>query len=103
MRDFNLEEENSLYKYRDAERLLNENYPLIINKPSLSSWLHLISPQQINTHLLLGYSTNITKLGDGGGTIFSDAILNVRYLFSKTNLEPEIYQYKGKSIDIRNV
>ena len=43
VRDFNLENDNSLYRYRDSERTLNVNYPLITKTPSISSWLHLIS------------------------------------------------------------
>ena len=52
----------------------------------------------------MGYSTHGTKLEDTGGTIFSDAILNVKYLFSVSQLEKDIYNYIGKTIDnIRNV
>ena len=43
IQEFNLEEENDLYRYRDAEIMLNDNYPLITNTPSLSTWLHLVS------------------------------------------------------------
>lgn len=100
MEDFDLETD-SLYRYRDAERMMNENYPLIMNIPSLSSWLHLVSDNQLDTHLKMGYSTYITKIVDTGGTIFSDAILNVKYMFSKSKLDSEVYDYVGISNGIR--
>jgi len=95
---FNIEE-GSLYKYRDTERMMNENYPLITKMPSLSSWLHLVTTDQIEAHKNIGYSTHVTKIEDAGGTIFSDAILNVKYLFSKTKLEKEVLRYVGTSSD----
>lgn len=94
---FNVEE--GLYRYRDTERTMNENYPLITNMPSLSSWLHLVTTDQIDAHKDIGYSTYVTKIGDAGGTIFSDAILNVRYLFSKSKLDKEVLKYVGTSAD----
>ena len=93
-------EGNSLYRYRDSQMLMTENYPLVTKTPSMSSWLHLISKEQRQTHKQMGYTTTFTKLGDQGGTIFSDALYHVKYIFSKTELEKEIYNLVGKAEDI---
>ena len=87
--------ETKLYRYKDPGQNLTENYPLVLDGPSLSTFLHIISKEQVLTHTQLGYTRNNTKLGDQGGTPISDAILGIKYVFDKNELDSEIFQKDG--------
>lgn len=88
-------DENELYRYRDTELLMTENYPVITKTPSISTFLHVITEEQALTHSQLGYSRNYTKLEDAGGTIVSDALLNVKYLITKKDIDDSVCDYIG--------
>ena len=93
---FNIDK-GELYRYKDLDQNMTENYPLVLDCPSISTFLHIISKEQVLTHSQLGYTRNNTKLGDCGGTLVSDEILGIKYLFSKDNLDSEIYTKIGTS------
>ena len=86
-----------LYRYKDIDQNLTENYPLVMDSPSISTFLHIISKEQVLTHSQLGYTRNNTKLGDCGGTLLSDAILGLKYTLSRSELDSNIYQKDGTS------
>ena len=85
----------TLYRYKDLDQSMTENYPLVLDWPSISTFLHIISKEQVLTHSQLGYTRNNTKLGDCGGTLVSDEILGIKYSLSKNELDSEIYQKNG--------
>ena len=85
----------TLYRYKDLDQSMTENYPLVLDWPSISTFLHIISKEQVLTHSQLGYTRNNTKLGDCGGTLVSDEILGIKYSISKNELDSEIYQKNG--------
>ena len=91
---FNLNK-TTLYRYKDLDQSMTENYPLVLDWPSISTFLHIISKEQVLTHSQLGYTRNNTKLGDCGGTLVSDEILGIKYSISKNELDSEIYQKNG--------
>ncbi len=78
---------NSLYRYKDDMALMSENYPLITNTPSISSWIHIITEDQMKTHRRLGYSTRYTRLQDLGGSLFTDSLLNIRYVLTNKPID----------------
>ena len=39
--------ETELYRYRDPDQNLTENYPLVLDAPSMSTFLHVISKEQV--------------------------------------------------------
>lgn len=81
-----------LYRYKDINQNLTENYPLVMDCPSISTFLHIVSKEQVLTHSQLGYTRNNTKLGDCGGTLLSDAILGIKYTLSSDEMDNKIYQ-----------
>ena len=85
----------TLYRYKDLDQSMTENYPLVLDWPSISTFLHIISKEQVLTHSQLGYTRNNTKFGDCGGTLASDEILGIKYSLSKNELDSEIYQKNG--------
>lgn len=78
--------DNTIYKYKDSDNMMFENYPFISKKSSLSTW-HMIEENQRNIHSTLGYATYGSKLLDRGGTIFSDQILGINRIITKNNLD----------------
>ena len=99
--------DKTLYKYKDIDYTMFENYPFISKKSSLSTW-HIMSEDQRLIHEYLGYSFKAVKLHDHGGTIFSDQILGINRLITINSLNDDykeigstnsykIYEYK-KSI-----
>lgn len=84
------------YKYKDEGLFMLENTSLLTNLPSISSWI-LSKQEQVQTHINLGYSLLHLRLNSIGGTILSDSILNVRYVFSGEDLDTSLYTYLGKT------
>ncbi len=85
--------DSGLYRMKDLSYSIYENSPAITNVPSMSTFLHIISGEQVLNAKQLGYSTNNTKLNDLGGTIFTDAIYGVKYVLSRKELNDRIYKY----------
>lgn len=88
--------DTGLYRLKDLSLKNYENYSVITNTPSISTFLHIISKEQVLNTNQLGYSANKTKLNDFGGTIFTDAIYGVKYVISTKELPDRLYTYKDK-------
>lgn len=88
---FNLSD--TLYRIKDLTSSTTENCPLVYNIPSMSTFLHIISEDQVYNSRQLGYSNKGTKINDFGGTILSDAVYGVKYVLTTTYLSDKIYNY----------
>lgn len=82
-----------LYRMKDLTATTTENCSLVYNVPSMSTFLHIISKEQVLNCEQLGYSNNKTKINDFGGTIFSDAVYGIKYVLSKDELSEKIYNH----------
>ncbi len=67
------------------------NYPYIIRKQSLSTWLHIIGSNQVLNAEQLGYATSKTILSDMGSTYFANMTANVKYVISDHELNSRVY------------
>ena len=76
-----------LSRIKDADAHLNSNYPLVMGVPALSNWTHLLDQKVQPAVDNLGYTTVYTRLGDAGGTAFTDALLRVTRTLSVHGLE----------------
>ncbi len=90
--DLDLENDN-LTRIKDVDTLLNSNYPLLLNYPSLSNFTHLVSADMTSTMEALGYSQIYTRVIDSVGTLLSDALLNMKYAFTDRELDEYEYTY----------
>lgn len=80
------------HKAKTADFSLNHNYPLISDTVSYSNYLHLMTTEQIMLNRALGYGQVWTRLGDTGGTLFSDALLGYTYTVdSKLSGQEELW------------
>lgn len=86
-----------LSKVRDKSGTLNNNYPLVMNRSSISRWVHFISKDNQMTLKSLGYSKTYTRTLDSGGTVFSDALLGVTNVISNTSEPTGFYKRKDSS------
>ena len=97
------------YRVKDLNNILYPNYPLIMDYPSLSTWIHISPNDQTLAYRSLGYQESGVVLNDSGGTLFSDMLLGVRYYVSTSPMDATLFtlldQYKmdngeGKEIDV---
>lgn len=85
--------QDRLYRIKDLTALTTENCSIVHNIPSLSTFLHIISTEQVTNCEQIGYSHSNTKINDFGGTAISDAIYGIKYVLTKEYLPEEIYNY----------
>ncbi len=88
-----------LQRIHDPDMSLNINYGFVMGVGALSNWTHQIPAQLQNARKALGYSTTYTLLLDGGGTVFSDALLNMTETVSKRELNRGLYLQIGQTDD----
>ena len=70
----------------------NPYYGHILNVPTLDNWIHLIPKGQKDTYVNLGYFNIRSVVGSYGGTIFTDWLLNFKYLFSLDEKNDNLYE-----------
>jgi uncharacterized membrane protein YfhO len=75
----------------------SSNYPFILERAALSNWTHSISGNLQDSIKLLGYSTIYTRLSDFGGTVFSDALLNIKQTISTDELDKDLYTQTNRN------
>lgn len=86
-----INKEEKLYRFKELTGTTTENCPLVYKMPSMSTFLHLVSPEQVLNCEQLGYSARKTQINDYGGTIISDAIYGIKYLYTKDEKDNRIY------------
>ncbi|MBE5837194.1 YfhO family protein [Butyrivibrio sp.] len=77
----------------------DSNYPVLIRRAAQSSYMHLVSKEQIRENKMLGYANIYTRLSDVGGTVFSDMVIGVKDVFSKKEniLPSKLYRKIGEN------
>ncbi len=80
-------------RMKNADARFTSNYPMIMQRSALSNWTHSVDSDVQGAYKKMGYSTIYTRLIDTGGTIFSDALFNVRDVLTMTELSPDAYSY----------
>lgn len=87
-------EDESFYRIKDNDLVYTgytANMPMVSNEKNLSSYTSVTSEEHIQTMKKLGYTSNWTRTYDGGGTIFTDSLFNVKYIISTRTLEEDFY------------
>lgn len=79
-------------RVKNIDTSLNANYGLVLRRPCLSNWTHLLSPELQRDASKLGYSIQYTRLLDAGGTVFSDALIGVKNVISRVPLDDTLYE-----------
>lgn len=84
-------QEDVLNRVKDSDIALNVNYGVILRQSSIGGWVNGINANAQDYLEKLGYSTNFTRLTDGGGTAFTDAILGVERVYSEREISSLLY------------
>lgn len=84
-------------RVKNPDTSLNSNYGLVLKKPVLSNWTHLLSPKLQRDAAKLGYTVQYTRLLDSGGTVFSDAIIGVDQIITCVPQDEQLYKLKASS------
>lgn len=88
--------EDQYYRVKDIDQIYTTytaNTPFVTNKKSLAHYTSLTSENHMLVMKKLGYGSNWTRTYDGGGTIFTDSLFNVKYVISNRELNSSIYNY----------
>lgn len=80
-----------LARVKNPDESLNANYGLVLRRPAMSNWTHMISPGLQQGAAAWGYSWQFTRLLDAGGTAFSDALLGITDTISSIPQESALY------------
>lgn len=78
-------------RVKNPDTSLNSNYGLVLRRPVLSNWTHLLSPKLQRDAAKLGYTVQYTRLLDGGGTVFSDALLGIDQIITCVPQDEDLY------------
>ena len=84
------------YRYKDYDNNFLEIVPFYLNLPSISSWT-FPNFEQIKFFDRLGYSHFNLRMQSINGTVLSDAIMNIKYVFSYKELNNDLYSYINKT------
>ncbi len=84
-------EENPLNRIKTADNSLNTNYPLVLQRGSISSWNGYATEEALNSLKSMGYSSAFTRMLDTGGTLLTDAVMGVKNTLSTNELPQEAY------------
>lgn len=82
---------SQLDRIKNIGNTLNANYPFILEYAALSNWTHTVTSNELNNFKNMGYSTHFTRLLDSGGTVFSDALINVKNTLATYDLDENLY------------
>ncbi|MDD6207329.1 MAG: YfhO family protein [Clostridiales bacterium] len=93
------EKEDNLSRIKSYSTRIPSNYPIIMNYPSLANRSYNLKQGYINALTRLGYTSNNMMAYDSGGTIFSDALLNVKKTFSSYPIDSTAYALEKKGED----
>lgn len=88
---FDLQPER-LARVKNPDESLNANYGFVLMHPALSSWTAMLTLDEQAGASRWGYSYQYTRLLDAGGTVFSDALLNIRSLISCVPVDDRLYK-----------
>lgn len=82
-------------RVKNPDASLNANYGLVLRRPVLANWTHLLSPLLQRDAAKLGYTVQYTRVFDTGGTVFSDALLGIDEVICQVPQDIKLYNLKN--------
>ena len=96
--DYSDDNNNLLFsRIKNPDTSLNANYGLVLRRPVLSNWTHILSPLLQRDASKLGYSVQYTRLLDSGGTVFSDTLIGISEVISALPLDESLYELENST------
>jgi len=84
--------EDRIDRIKNTDLSLNVNYPLILRRAALSSYTAANSEGFQDNCIKWGYSNFYLLILDAGGTIFTDALLNIKQVVNTMELNENLYE-----------
>ena len=88
--------DSNIERIKNPGNTLNNNFPFILKHSSLSNWTHSVSASLIDNYERIGYSVANVRVLDSGGTVFSDALINVKQTLAVYELDSMTYTLSGE-------
>lgn len=84
-------------RVKDRNISMITNYGFIADTPSIGGWMNGINSKLQAQMDRMGYSINYTRILDGGGTAFTDALLGAKRIYSEIALNlDDVYKKTDK-------
>lgn len=90
-------EEDKINRIKNSDLSLNANYPLILRRAALSTYTAAIPDSLQKNCMKWGYSNFYLLILDSQGTIFSDALLNIKQAVNTMKLNEDLYELVDKT------
>lgn len=90
-KNLKIDELDKNFAIKDETRSMINNFPLIIEHKSISTWLHINGYYANINAQSLGYGTESTQITSYGGTVFSDLLANTKYVISYEVMDESLY------------
>ncbi|GEM_PF-1164846 len=91
---------DNLSRIKNTDSLLPINYPMVLGLPGLTHWSNDTTVDYYNMAKAFGETIGDRMVGDAGGTVFSDALFNVKYTASFSKKNDKLYTQRDKLEDL---
>lgn len=81
-----------LDRVKDINNSLNANYGLFAGESTVSEFVNGVNSVVPRVIGKLGYTTNSIRMMDQGGTVFSDAFLGIKKVYSDSEPDADLYE-----------
>lgn len=78
-------------RYKVEYETYSPEFGFILGVETLDNWLHILPDHMVDFYKMLGYHTSGTTINSYGGTIFSDYLLDFKYIFSNSYKDDDMY------------
>lgn len=95
------EKEDNLSRIKLYTTRISSNYPSLVDYPSLANRSYNLKQGYIDALKKLGYTFRKLTAYDSGGTIFTDALLNIKQTFSAYAIDSSAYQLLSEGEDFK--
>lgn len=92
---------NEINRLKCKDFTLNTNYSFILGNFTFANWTNMIHENVFIMNRELGYFQNYTYLMDFGGTVFSDALLNYKYVLSLAEQDSMLYKKIAEDDEVK--
>ena len=84
-------------RIKNPDTELNTNYGMIMDRATVTGWANTATRTQIDAGIAYGYSAHFTRILDAGGTVFTDSLLGINEILTKSAFEGTMPLYKKKA------
>jgi len=84
------------FRYRDHDDTLINSIGLLLEKPTISNWYHFIPKLQVDSIDFMGYNRISTPISDTNGTVLSDYLLGIKYIFNSSSYDERVFNELDK-------